>query len=86
MMSYGWNDGVWGYVWMTVSMLVMIGGVAAVVALLFRHPKDDGRRIEERADPRALLAERYARGEIETDEYRQRLDTLEEIGGARSRP
>jgi putative membrane protein len=28
-------------------------------------------------DPRAILAERYARGEITHDEYRERLDNLE---------
>jgi uncharacterized membrane protein len=29
-------------------------------------------------DPRAILAERYARGEIGHDEYRERLGHLEE--------
>ncbi|WP_345285157.1 SHOCT domain-containing protein [Kitasatospora albolonga] len=27
-------------------------------------------------DPEQLLAERYAKGEIDTDEYRHRLETL----------
>jgi putative membrane protein len=85
MMPYGWNDGVWGFVWMTLSMMVMIGAIAALVALVIRHPNGDGRNVDEGSDPRGLLAERYARGEIDADEYRERLDTLEEIGSARSR-
>jgi uncharacterized membrane protein len=28
-------------------------------------------------DPRAILAERYARGEIEAEEYRERLGNLD---------
>jgi putative membrane protein len=35
--------------------------------------------------PEQLLAERFARGEIDEDEYRRRLDTLRGTGpGARS--
>ena len=34
-------------------------------------------RYDHRPDARAILAERYARGEISYDEYRERLGHLE---------
>lgn len=75
-----WYDGGpgWaGWMVMTVMMLafwalLVFGGV--VVYRLLRD-RDDRTR-GERNDSERLLDERFARGEIDADEYRQRRDLL----------
>ncbi|MHA6794267.1 SHOCT domain-containing protein [Pseudonocardia bannensis] len=67
---------------MTVSMVLfwalIIRGVIALVRFLVRGD----RSMSARPTPEQLLAERFARGEIDEQEYRQRLHTLRE----RARP
>jgi putative membrane protein len=80
-----WNDhhdGT-GWMWVVVALLVVL--VIAVTVLLVRHfagagsagparrEYDDGRRSAE-----GVLAERFARGEIDDDEYRRRRTALRE--------
>jgi putative membrane protein len=74
MMWYGGHMTGWGYAFMGLGNLVfwavlIVGGVA-----LFRHlgrmPAPPG------STPEALLGERFARGEIDDEEYRRRLATL----------
>lgn len=80
-MMYGWGDGGWGVLWMVVTMLVFWGGLAALVILLSRSWNDDRRRGdgERRQDRSAidLLQERFARGEIDDEEYRARVKVLQ---------
>jgi putative membrane protein len=76
-MMMGWGNGMggWGYVLMTVSVLLLIAGVV----LLVRYVGGDRRQPPSPAaepDPRSLLAERFARGEINEDDYRKRLKVL----------
>jgi putative membrane protein len=52
--------------------LVVFGGVAVYRLLRDRDERSRG----ERSDPERLLDERFARGEIDADEYRQRRDLL----------
>ncbi|HUH06801.1 MAG TPA: SHOCT domain-containing protein [Egibacteraceae bacterium] len=65
----------WGSMWIVgvLSMLlvaaVIIGGVWAAASGGRRQPDPAGRA-------REILNERYARGEISTDEYRERLEAL----------
>ena len=47
----------------------------AVILLLFRFVPWRGRR-DRRVDARAILAERFARGEIDAAEYAARLEIL----------
>ena len=76
-------DGSWAWgAWVTmgVMMLLFCGVVAWVVVTLVGRgsgtaPRGDGRR-ETLSDPQRILDERFARGEIDADEYRQRRDTL----------
>jgi putative membrane protein len=82
MMWFGWNDGWWGIVWMVVWMLVMVGVVWAIIAAVLRSSNNDGTR---RRDPKDVLAERFAKGEIDADEYRERLHVLDEAAGSGSR-
>jgi putative membrane protein len=87
-MHYGeWNDG-WGGAWAWLAMMVMMvafwGGIVFVVVMLMRHGNQaTGRQAAETMQPpaatsapREILAERLARGEIELDDYRQRLEAL----------
>jgi putative membrane protein len=79
MMYWGNGMGGWGYVLMTVSMLLFWGLLIAGVVLLVRYVGGDRRQPPSTIagpDPRSLLAERFARGEINEDEYRQRLKVL----------
>jgi putative membrane protein len=66
----------WGYGLMTVSMVLfwalVIFGVVALVRYLSRNDRGSGAP----ATPKELLAERFARGEIDEDEYRRRLEVL----------
>jgi len=83
-----WNDhgmNGWGWGLMTFSMLLFWGliivGIVALVRYAGRAPQHHPAvpptvRPPERPDPEHLLAERYARGEIDTDEYQHRLEAL----------
>jgi putative membrane protein len=89
-MMYRWDDqmGVWGWGMMGIGMVVFWGLLIAGIVALIRYTRTaGGDRRDERADrpaPEQMLAERYARGEIDETEYRRRLDTLEtaRAGGA----
>lgn len=65
-----WGD--WGFhwIWMVVFWAAIIGLIAWAVARL--TPTSDGRG----SDARAILDERYARGELDDDEYRRRRSEL----------
>jgi|tagenome__1003787_1003787.scaffolds.fasta_scaffold20285693_2 putative membrane protein len=80
MMIYDHDLGAWGWMWMSASMLVfwalLIGAVVLAVRALNRPPTESTppRRATESAEQ--VLAERFAHGEIDTEEYRERLHTL----------
>jgi putative membrane protein len=81
MMYWGNGLGGWGYVLMTVSMLAFWGLLIAGAVLLVRYVTGDRRQVPPALpsagpDPRAVLAERFARGEINEEDYRQRLKVL----------
>jgi putative membrane protein len=80
-----WYDhGMTGYGWvlMTFGMLVfwalLIGAVVLLVRALGRRgePGDARRPPGEASAAESVLAERFARGEIDEAEYRQRLAVL----------
>lgn len=81
MMGSGWGMG-----WMWLFWLLLILGVVLVVVVLVRAVgggvtgPSEGRRGAApqpgRSRARELLDERYARGEISTEEYRERLSAL----------
>jgi putative membrane protein len=72
-----WDHGGWGWgAWlvMTLGMLAFWGLVVWAVISLARST---GRAIPlGRSTPEDILAERLARGEIDEDEHRSRLDAL----------
>lgn len=84
---YGNGMSGWGYGLMTLSMILFWGLVIYGIVLLVRYLGRDGARAgrpaepprppEPRpAEPERLLAERFARGEIDQEEYQQRLAVL----------
>ena len=83
-MMWGWNGwSWWGWGLMSFSMLAFWGLVIWGIVALFRRPADrgpgDGR--SERPDPERILAERFARGEIDEEEYHRRLQALRSTNG-----
>ncbi len=84
-MMYWWGQQMngWGWVAMSVSSLVFLGlviaGIVAVVRLAEARAADRP-PLPTAATPRTLLADRFARGEIDEAEYRHRIDVLNEIG------
>ena len=80
MMYYGPGMGAWGYLLMTVNMLLFWGLVIAGIVVLVRYLGRSGLAAPGQAGQRtraeAILAERFAQGEIDEEEYRRRLNVL----------
>ena len=82
-MMYGYGNGIggWGYALMAIGMVLFWGAVIYGIAALVRYTRRDSPPARDRAEPRApeperLLADRFARGEIDEGEYHQRLTSL----------
>ncbi len=73
----------WGWVGMTVGMVLFWGLLITAGVLLVRALAPGGRAAPTSPDPdpEHVLAERFARGEIDAREYQDRLATLREIRG-----
>ncbi len=79
--DWGWG----GWLLMSLTMLAFLALVAWGVFLVWRstaHPHSAGAEQQStvRQSPEEILAERLARGEIDADEYRARLDALRSSG------
>lgn len=75
-----WNSGMgWtGWLFMALTTVAFWGLVIFAVIALFRGTRNDAepeRRVVTR-DPGQILDERFARGEIDADEYHTRQDVL----------
>ena len=81
-MMFWWGQGMsgWGYALMSVSMVlfwgVVILGIVALVRYLGRSSPPAGGAGVPRPSAEQVLAERFARGEIDEQEYQSRLATL----------
>jgi putative membrane protein len=64
----GWHDGHWWVVFPILWLLV----IATAIVLFWRR----GCGPRDRDPARRILGERFARGEISADEYRERLGQL----------
>jgi putative membrane protein len=72
-------DGSWGagaWLLMSVMMVLFWAAVAWVVVTLVRHSGAGHAEKSDPPDPLRLLDQRYANGEIDTEEYTRRRDTL----------
>ncbi len=82
MMYDGWHDGGWGpgaWIAMGLMMLAFWGLVAAVVVYVIRnvgHRPPGHPAATEPDEALRILDERFARGEIDGDEYSERRDLL----------
>ena len=80
-MMDGYSMSGWAWLLMTLGMLSFWALVAVLAVALFRRLS--GRDQQQRPDAEEILAERLARGEIDADEYRQRLQPIHEAAGRR---
>lgn len=84
-----WNngmDGGWWWISMMIMMFAFWGGLIWLAVTLIRRPNQSLHSAAPGVTPspmapspptaQEILAERLARGEIEPDDYRQRLDAL----------
>lgn len=67
-------DGGWMWVWAVVMMALFVALIVWLVQTATHrsgsHPHDHSARARE------ILAERFAKGELSTEEYRERVDEL----------
>jgi putative membrane protein len=73
--------GVMLFVWTILIAAVLVGGVLMVRGLRAESRQSGSARREDRAAPDALriVEERYARGEIDRQEFEERRRTLEDL-------
>ena len=80
MYPYGEHMSGWGYALGIIGMLlfwaVLVLAIAAAVRYLDRKRRESFPPPPLPPTAEQVLAERFARGEIDADEYRQHLDTL----------
>lgn len=80
-MMWGWQTWSWGgWLAMTLSMVVFWGLVVWAIVAIFRP----GHRSGGRRDAEQILAEQFAAGQIDEQEYLSRLETLRHT--SRGRP
>jgi putative membrane protein len=83
---YGPGMNGWGYGLMTVSMLLFWALIVFGIVALIRYIGRAGQVTPARPTPRQFLDERYARGEIDEEEYRRRLDVMATDTRPRAKP
>ena len=69
--SWGWGGGMW------LGMVLFWGVIIAVIVLLARFLGSDAAARSGDKTPLQILKERYARGDIDKDEYEQKKRDLE---------
>jgi putative membrane protein len=79
MMWYGSNGGWGGWLLMTIAMVLFWALIITAVVLIVRYlvsQQPTGTSAGSARTPEEVLAERYARGEIDDNEYQRRLALL----------
>lgn len=74
-MMHGYGSGMWG-MWM--FGLLALAGLVILVVLIVRIATGGFKGAEERSTPRQILDRRYAKGDLSTQECRERLAELGE--------
>ena len=83
----GYNDGNWGageWLAMASVMVIFWGLFIGAVVWAIRSHRGDQVNGRSTADPESVLADRFARGEIEEDEFLRRHELLLAAVGPRS--
>jgi putative membrane protein len=81
------DNGTWWWIPMMIMWIVIVGGLAWLGVVMLRRLGNGPYPVSpagsppvtppvHRQTPQEILAERLARGEIEPDDYRRRLDAL----------
>lgn len=70
--SMGWS----GWILMTFFWVAVIVGIVMLIRYLWSAQKQGPSTLDKR-DPFDILKERYAKGEIDTQEFEERKSTLE---------
>ena len=70
----GWGGG-WMWLWGVAMFVVFVVLIVWLVRSIAGSSRPEGADSSDRAQ--AILAERYARGELSTEEYRERLNELQ---------
>ena len=73
--NHGHMGNGWGWL-AIVAMAVMMGGMGWMMWSMMRGAGSNGRGSPE--DPVEVLKTRYARGELTTEEFQERLRTIED--------
>jgi putative membrane protein len=74
--GYGHMDGFgWGMIGMGWLMILIVGGLV-VWAVVYTSSRSSSPSESSQVSAERILADRFARGEIDTDEYRDRLEEL----------
>ena len=67
----------WDWFWGAFMMVVVWGGLVAVIVIVLRaFEHGSRRRPDERTDAEAILETRFARGEISREEFEERMRVL----------
>jgi putative membrane protein len=74
--SSGWHDHGWFWLWPLVPLLWLLVFFLFLRLFVWRGRRRPWGCANSGPDARAILADRYARGEISHDEYRERLGHL----------
>ena len=75
-MMYGWDMNGWDWAWMSLMMFVGTALVVGLIVLLMRGAPGSGQP-RQHDNPFDILAQRFARGEIDEAEYQRRRDALQ---------
>jgi putative membrane protein len=72
--GWGWGGGMWlGPLFMIALLVLLIAAIVALVRWMGGGSGDSGGRVRTARD---ILDERYARGEIDREEYQRRRDDI----------
>lgn len=72
----GWHWGAGMGLWTWLFALLIIAGLVALVIAVVRGASGGARGGDGRSSAEQILAERFARGEIDEEEYQRRLRAL----------
>ncbi len=66
----------WAWVFMGIAGVLFWTALIVGIVMVLRHVGSNGTGYRNPAGPEEVLAQRFARGEIDEQEYRHRLDVL----------
>lgn len=81
-MMYGYGDGAWGMgAWIVMVLLVLLFWAAVItsIVLLFRRTGTTQGAAPTHQDAERILNERFARGEIDEEEFSARRSALRRL-------